>query len=242
MLYNTSGISISRQLKFGALELQKQIGKIAIGQRVTRAGEGPAELSISETLRAQISGLGVRIRNVQDIISKNHVAEGAYGEINKLAQRMRELSAQAATGTLTTQNREVIQEEIGQIREEINRITRDTLFNRQPAIGDLSPSQLERVNVTTQAGAQNAVESLEEFIETVSSRRGEIGAQTRTLEARVKSLSTQQLNLTAFESRIRDVGIGQAISELKTSQIRGQIGVTVLGKILKAGTQIDLVV
>ena len=117
-----AGISIAGQLDFGKNRIQKQITRLASGQRVNRAADGPAELAISQRLRSQISALGIKIQGVQNFISRGQVAEGALGQIGDIAQRMRELSTQAATGTLTTGDRQAIQVEVSQLREEINRI------------------------------------------------------------------------------------------------------------------------
>jgi flagellin len=235
-----SGLSIPRQLELGRLEIQKQIARIASAGRITRASEGPAELAISERLRSQISALGVRIRGVQDVISMRQIAEGALGQISDIAQRIGGLSVRAATGTLTAENRQVIQEEIGQLRQEIGRIARETRFNVQPAIGDLDLTPLEQVSAVTQTGARRAVEEVGKFIETVSARRAGIGAEMRALESRVRSLSSGQLNLIAAESRIRGLDVGEAIIELRTSLLRQQIGISSLADVLRPGAVLDL--
>ena len=136
--------------------------------------------------------------------------------------------------------REVIQVEVSQLREEINRIRAETNFNTQPAIQDLDTTALEKVNVETQAGAQLAIERVGEFIKTVGSRRAELGAEMKGLESRISNLSTERLNLVAAESRIRDLDIGGAVTELKSSQLRQQVGISILADVLRSGALVDL--
>jgi len=111
--------------------LQKSIQKLSSGLRINSAADDAAGLAISEKMRAQISGLDQAVSNTQDGISLIQTAEGALSETHSILQRMRELSVQAANDTLTQQDRSYIQEEIGQLNEEITRIGNTTQFNKK---------------------------------------------------------------------------------------------------------------
>ncbi len=111
--------------------LQKSIAKLSSGLRINSAADDAAGLAISEKMRAQISGLDQAVSNTQDGISLIQTAEGALSETHSILQRMRELSVQAANDTLTQQDRSYIQEEIGQLKEEVTRIGNTTQFNKK---------------------------------------------------------------------------------------------------------------
>lgn len=111
--------------------LQKSIAKLSSGLRINSAADDAAGLAISEKMRAQISGLDQAVSNTQDGISLIQTAEGALSETHSILQRMRELSVQAANDTLTQQDRSYIQEEIGQLNDEITRIGNTTQFNKK---------------------------------------------------------------------------------------------------------------
>ncbi|HUM45238.1 MAG TPA: flagellin, partial [Fervidobacterium sp.] len=107
----------------------KTLEKLSSGLRINRAGDDAAGLAISEKMRGQIKGLDMAVKNAQDAISLIQTAEGALTETHSILQRMRELAVQAASDTNINVDREQIQAEIDQLREEIDRIARTTEFN-----------------------------------------------------------------------------------------------------------------
>ncbi len=107
----------------------KSISRLASGLRINTAADDPSGLAISERLRAQINGLGRASMNAQDAISYFQTAEGALNETHTILQRMRELSVQAANGTLTASDRQTIQAEVDQLKQEVDRISTSTEFN-----------------------------------------------------------------------------------------------------------------
>lgn len=111
--------------------LQKSINKLSTGLRINTAADDAAGLAISEKMRAQVRGLDMAVRNAQDGISMIQTAEGALNETHSILQRMRELAVQAANDTLTANDRQVIQSEIDQLKEEVDRIASTTQFNKK---------------------------------------------------------------------------------------------------------------
>lgn len=99
------------------------------GYRVNRAADDAAGLAISEKMRAQIRGLKQGARNVDDGISYVQVAEGALSDVQSMLHRMRELSVQAANDTYTEQDRRQINNEVQQLKAEIDRTFKETEFN-----------------------------------------------------------------------------------------------------------------
>src|SRR5947207_15526042 len=105
---NIEAFNAQRNLGLTSASYAKSVEKLSSGLRINRAGDDAAGLSISEKLRGQIKGLAQAQRNSQDGISLIQTAEGALSETHSILQRMRELSIQAANGTLTTNDQTAI--------------------------------------------------------------------------------------------------------------------------------------
>ncbi len=127
--HNISALNAWRALDNVNTSMGKTLEKLSSGLRINRAGDDAAGLAISEKMRGQIKGLDMAIKNSQDAISLIQTAEGALTETHSILQRMRELADQAASDTNTNVDRNQIQAEIDQLREEIDRIARTTEFN-----------------------------------------------------------------------------------------------------------------
>ncbi|MCR6095069.1 flagellin Hag [Salipaludibacillus agaradhaerens] len=127
---NMSAMNAHRQLGINQNFQQSSMEKLSSGLRINRAGDDAAGLSISEKMRAQIRGLDQASRNSQDGISLIQTAEGALDESHSILQRMRELVVQAGnTGTNEEADLQAIQDEIGQLQEELTGIANRTEFN-----------------------------------------------------------------------------------------------------------------
>ncbi|MBP5331261.1 MAG: hypothetical protein J6Y89_05360, partial [Lachnospiraceae bacterium] len=103
--------------------------RLSSGYRINRAADDAAGLSISEKMRGQIRGLNRAAQNVQDGISFVQTGEGALNEVHSMLQRIRELCVQAANDTYTKEDRSCINDEVQQLKEEIQRIFDETQFN-----------------------------------------------------------------------------------------------------------------
>ncbi len=109
--------------------LEKSIQKLSSGLRINSAADDAAGLAISEKMRRQIRGLNRAVLNAQDGISMIQTAEGALNESHSILQRMRELAIQSSNDTLTSNDRLEIQKEVTQLRDDLDRIARNTEFN-----------------------------------------------------------------------------------------------------------------
>ncbi|MDR2728859.1 MAG: flagellin [Chitinispirillales bacterium] len=132
--YNAPAMINVNRMSYLDKALTKSMHKIASGERITRAADDVSGHNLSERLRAQIKGLNMASRNIQDGISLINVAEGALQEVHDMLHRMRELSVQAANGTMTDDDRANIMVEINKLREEVDRISETTTFNGQPLL------------------------------------------------------------------------------------------------------------
>jgi flagellin len=127
--HNISSIFANRSLKFNNLNVDKNIEKLSSGLRINRAGDDASGLAVSEKMRSQIRGLGRAARNAEDGISFIQTAEGYLQQSQDVMQRLRELAVQAANGIYTSQDRMMMQVEVSQLVDEVDRIASHAQFN-----------------------------------------------------------------------------------------------------------------
>ncbi|MEW6172108.1 MAG: flagellin [Bacillota bacterium] len=239
--------------------LGKSLEKLSSGMRINRAADDAAGLAISEKMRGQIRGLSQAIRNAQDGISLLQTAEGALNETHSILQRMRELAVQSANDTNTSADRSQIQQEVNQLITEINRIGNNTEFNTQKLLNGTLKSKLIQIgansgqnlsitiatmtvtalggtsglkglSVSTQVKANSAISKIQSAINDVSSERAKLGAIQNRLEHTIANLGVASENLTAAESRVRDVDMAQEMMLFTKNQILVQAGTVMLAQ------------
>jgi len=126
---NIAALNSYNQLKNTQNNLSKSLERLSSGKRINGAADDAAGLAISEKMKSQTRGLAQAQRNAQDGISMIQTAEGALKESHSILQRMRELSVQASNDTNTAADRDEIQKEINQLKDEVDRIADTTEFN-----------------------------------------------------------------------------------------------------------------
>ncbi len=128
---NTNIASLNTQRNLGASQsaLNLSIQRLSTGLRVNSARDDAAGLAIAERMNAQVRGLTVAARNANDGISMAQTAEGALGKIGDMVQRIRELAVQSSNATNNSNDRAALQLEVGQLKEEIDRVATSTSFN-----------------------------------------------------------------------------------------------------------------
>ena len=127
--HNFAALKSIGYLETSRANLSKSIERLSSGLRINRSADDPTGLSISEKVRAQIQGLSRAITNAQDGVSIIQAAEGALSEGHSLLNRMRELTLQSQSDSLTSTDRLEIQREVDQLLAEIDRISSTTEFN-----------------------------------------------------------------------------------------------------------------
>ncbi|MDR0765283.1 MAG: flagellin [Synergistaceae bacterium] len=143
--------------------LSKSIEKLSSGLRINRAADDAAGLAISEKMRAQITGLDRAAANAQDGISMIQTAEGALSEVHAMLQRMRELSVQAANDTFTQEDRGYIQLEIDQLKEEIQRVSANTQFNKKKLLDGSAAALWSTSNLDTKVVINGGLRQVDQF-------------------------------------------------------------------------------
>lgn len=127
---NVAALNAYRNLNSTQNDLGKSLERLSSGLRINRAADDAAGLAISEGLRSQINGTKQAVLNAQNGISVVQTAEGALTETHSILQRMRTLSVQAANdGGLSSSAKTNIQDEMGQLKTELTRISDTTQFN-----------------------------------------------------------------------------------------------------------------
>ncbi len=136
---NSTAIGAQGSVNSANNAFTKTIKALSTGLRINSAADDASGLAVSEKLRGQISGLAKAASNAQDAISMLQTAEGAMGSMTSMVQRIRELAIQAGDPAYTTNDRAVLQLEVDQLREEIDRVSNTTEFNTKKLLnGDAS--------------------------------------------------------------------------------------------------------
>ena len=127
--YDVSAVVANAALTVNEKKFNVSTERLSTGYKVNHAKENPSGIAIAKRMNAQLKGLSQSKDNASTAVSVVSTAEGALTEIQSMIQRMNELSVQAATGTKTDSDRESIQAEIKELKEEIERMKNDTEFN-----------------------------------------------------------------------------------------------------------------
>ena len=233
----------------------KSLEKLSSGFKINRAGDDAAGLAISEKMRSQIKGLETAQANANDGISMVQTAEGALTEVHSMLNRMVELATKSANGTVeTTVDRTAIQAEVTSLSAEIDRIATHTSFNGTKLLNatatvtlqvgetaaqtisvsltDMSTTGLAitTLSVATQTGASAAIATINTAINNVSTQRAALGATQNRLEHTINNLSVTSENLTAAESRIRDVDMAKEMMSFTKNNILSQAAQSMLAQ------------
>jgi len=153
---NVSALNTYSSLTSANASKSASLSKLSSGLRINKAGDDAAGLTISEKMKGQIGGLSQAKSNAQDGISLIQTAEGALNETHSILGRMRDLAVQGANGTLTTEDRDAINEEYTALTKEIDRISQTTQFNKQDLLtGGNSKDSGATQSFTFQIGANS---------------------------------------------------------------------------------------
>lgn len=184
--------------------------RLSTGLRINSAKDDAAGLAIAQRMKADVRGLTVAIRNAGDGISLAQTAESAMGEVSDMLQRMRELSVQAANGTMSSDNRRALQSEVTQLVSEIDNVANRTNFNGLKLLDGSS----HKLSLQTGARAGETV-----AMKISSTKAGDLGlganpglTATGAFESSVANLVGNQ-GLQANDLRINGVAIGSSRAE-----------------------------
>ena len=189
--HNLTAMNSNRMLGITQSAQAKSSEKLSSGYKINRAADDAAGLSISEKMRKQIRGLTQASSNAQDGISAVQTAEGALNEVHDMLQRMNELATKAANGTMSSSDKNDVQNEIQQLSTEIDRVATTTKFNETyllngSSTGKLSDKQWNgQLSFSLQVGADN-LESNRITVEIFSISASALGVGTQIKDANGK--------------------------------------------------------
>jgi len=256
--HNLTAMNSNRQLGITTGQQAKSTEKLSSGYKINRAADDAAGLAISEKMRRQVRGLTQASANAQDGISMVQTAEGALTEVHDMLQRMNELAVKAKNGTETTKDRSFIDQEIQNLKSEIDRVKNTTTFNEKELLKGgsmqssgvnlqvgaeanqtinlkisgmgLSGLSLTSTSVATETKAGLAISSIKAALEKVSEQRANLGAVQNRLEHTIKNLDNVVENTTAAESQIRDTDMASEMVRFSNNNILAQAGQSMLAQ------------
>lgn len=258
--HNLTAANTNRQLGITTNGLQKSTEKLSSGYKINRAADDAAGLSISEKMRNQIRGLNKASDNAQDGISLVQTAEGALNEVHSMLQRMSELAVQASNGTNASQDRTALDNEVQQLKTEIERVGTTTQFNKMDILtGEFSSNNEKtlqvganqdqvitiaisaltstvgsaldtKVEVGTASAAQSSITIIQNSITNLSALRSKLGALQNRLEHTVANLDNISENTQSAESRIRDTDMAEEMVQYSKNNILQQAGQSMLAQ------------
>ncbi len=255
---NIKSLVAQQALSANNKALTKAMEQLSTGKRINSAADDAAGIAIASKMTAQIRGLNVAVRNVNDAISLAQTMEGALDEVSNMLQRMRELALQSANGTYSTADRTALNSEYSALKSEIERISDKTTWNGMQVAGAAATSyQLQvgadagatmtvnfmdvyntastvgsaaNMGVATAASAATAVTNLDAAISVIDTYRSELGATINRLQYTTDNLTNVSTNTAASRSRIQDTDYAQTTTELAKRQIIQQAATAMLAQ------------
>jgi len=235
--HNLSAINSHRVLKFQNDEVSKNMEVLSSGMRINRAGDDASGLAVSEKMRTQVKGLRQAERNAEDGMSMIQTTEGYIQEMNDIVQRVRVLAIQSSNGIYTQEDRQMIQVEVSQLVDEVDRIASQAEFNKMNLLqGDfargsrsasmwfhIGPNQhqRERVFIATMTARSLSLKKEDNSLLTLSTAdfaNEAIG----TLDEALYKINKQRANLGAYFNRLEHAtkGLMNAYENTQASESR----------------------
>ncbi len=257
---NMGAINAQRNLVGSQRAINDSMAKLASGSRINKAADDAAGLAISEGLRAQIRSASQAQRNANDGISLVQTAEGGLNEIANIVVRLRELGIQASSDTVGDVERGMLNKEVVQLKDEMQRISKVTTWGTTKLLDGSSPTfdfqiglynndaedrisfaagenvatidalGLDGIDYSSKTGAQESLALLDDAQNSVNGMRANLGALQNRLTSTVDNLGVAQENLSAANSRIRDTDVAAASSEMVRNNILLQAGTSTLAQ------------
>jgi len=240
--------------------LNTTLEQLATGQRINSGATDPAGLAIANGLSANIAALNQSIQNANDGTGSLQVADGALSQVTSLLNTAVTIATEAATGTVSSAQRDSLNSEYQAVLSEINRIGTSTAYNGTSVfsasttsifltdanssstitdtVGALSTTVLGLTTGGTNtslagtdgSSAQTALTAIDAAIQTVANDRGTIGAAINRLNDASAVMTTQVQNLTAAENNIMAADIPSTISNLSRESVLNQTGMAALAQ------------
>lgn len=235
--HNMSAINTNRVLKFQHWNVNKNMESLSSGMRINKAGDDASGLAVSEKMRAQINGLRQAERNTEDGMSLIQTTEGYLEETSNMIQRLRVLAIQSSNGIYTAEDRQLIQVEVSQLVDEVDRIASQAEFNKmnllQGDFGRVSASasmwihmgpnmhQRERIYIQTMTAKALGLKNMIGNPMTLSTA-GDANRNIGVLDNALHTISKQRADLGAYYNRMEHAakGLMTAYENVQASESR----------------------
>lgn len=256
---NTAAQMVQSNIKQTGKASGEALEKLSSGKRINKSADDAAGLAIAKNMEAQVKGLRQASRNANDGISMVQTAEGAMNETSNILVRLRELSVQAASDTIGDTERGFLDKEYQQLVQEVDRIAESTKFGSISLLNgsgsemdiqvgtfagesgqiQYDPSQtnatasalnISGLSVASKDDAKGSMENIDEAITSLSEQRANLGAVQSRLQSSVNNLEIQATNLDSSRSVIEDADVAYESSQLASSNIAKQAGISSLAQ------------
>jgi len=251
---NLMAVNAARHLGLSYDALSRSVERLSSGLRINSAKDDAAGLAVRELMRADIVVIKQGARNALDGISMMQTMEGAMAVVDDNLVRMQQLAEQAATGSYSSAQRLIMENEFREMREEIDRIAGATTFNGIKLLdnsasvnihfgklftdfitvtGSNVTSASNGLNITgltivDVASAKNALVTLDSAINSKDTARAAFGYKMNRLEGTISVLNIAAENMQASESRISDIDVATEMAEMTKNQVLAQAGISML--------------
>ena len=252
---NLMAANAARHLGMSYDALARSVERLSSGLRINSAKDDAAGLAVRELMRADIAVLQQGARNALDGISMLQTMEGAMQTIDEALVRMKQLAEQAATGSYSSAQRGIMDNEFDEMAQEINRIAGAVEFNGNTLLNSATATisiqfgaaltdkvditgtnvtssalSLNTASIDTVAHAQSALATLATAITTKDTARAAFGYKMNRLESTISVINNQAENLLAAESRISDVDVATEMATMTRTQVLANAGVAMLAQ------------
>lgn len=257
---NTNALTVQNALVGTQRDMSKAMEQLSTGRRINTAADDAAGLAIRNKMTAQVRSLDQAVRNANDGISMLQTADGATAEITSMLIRMRDLAIQSANDVYTSDQRTALNSEVTELKAEMLNIFNNTQWNGTKLLkgeagnggsvkfqvgastGDLITLTMDNlsnktdvlaiqsINISTQAGANSAIEKVDLAVKQIDVERSKWGAVTNRLVHAADNASNVSMNTKAARSRIDDADYAQATAELARTLILDQAGNAMLSQ------------
>ncbi len=255
---NVASLNAQANLNNTQNALNNSIQQLSSGYRINSPGDDAAGLAISTNLQAQIASYNQATSNANDGLSVIQTAEAGLSDATSILTRLRELAMQSASDGVGNSERGYIQTEADALTQELQRVSQVTSYdgtnllaggttvtlNFQVGIGATSNDAISfatldatvstlfagatGVDLTSAGGATAALATIDAAIQTISTENATLGAAGNRFQDTISEISSMSQALSAANSRIMDVNVAQATSNLSQEQVLAQAGVSVL--------------
>ena len=255
---NVASLNAQRNLSSTQTALNTSMARLSSGYRITKAGDDAAGLGISTKLEAQIRSFNQAVRNANDGISVIQTTESALDNTANMLTRLRELAMQSASDGIGDSERGYINTEATNLTAEMDRIANTTKFNGASLLDGtattldfhvgiesgsndvISFTTLDATTATlfggatldlaSKAGSVAALDVIDTALGAVSDNRSTLGAAGNRLQSAIATIQAFNEQLSAANSRIKDVDVAEETSAMARSNILQQAGVSVLAQ------------